>query len=317
MQARLSIHRRAILSVFAVVAFAGHVASATAQPVEQGTERLDSTRPEAWALRYFTATTLLGTFTVPVHRDAGSIMIGGEAGWIPFLTEDQRRVGFNGSKVEDLNKAPVFFRPRVMVGLPGRLAATVAFVPPVETFDVTPKLLAGALEGAVYQSPVWNVGWRGYAQTGTARSAFTCSAEAASFVPGTPQNGLGCLDPSSDTATLRYVGVEMIVGQSASHRRVAPHLAFALDHFDNRIAVNAHRFDLLNGVRQEYVDRTIQTSRSMNVSLTGGAAFALGRRVETAVDVFYAPLWVRRNAGASTRNDGLLNAKALLTYRVR
>lgn len=306
-----------MLTRLLAIAFIGICGTAAAQPVITGTERIDSDRPEAWALRYFTATTLLGGFDVPARRDTGSIVVGGEAVWIPYLNADQRRVGFNGTKLEDLNKAPVFVRPRIIVGLPRGLAATVAFVPPVEAFEVRPKLLGAALEQAVYESAGWNLGWRAYAQTGTARAAFTCPADAAAFTPGDSQNLYGCLRASTDTATLRYVGIETIFGQSAAHHAVAPHLALAVNYFANRIAVDALRFDVLDGVRQQFVDRTTQTSRSTNVSMTAGVAFALSRRLETAVDVFYAPLWVRREAGAPARNDGLLNAKALLTYRVR
>jgi hypothetical protein len=39
--------------------------------------------------------------------------------------------------------------------------------------------------------------------------------------------------------------------------------------------------------------------------------------VEGVVDLFYTPLLVRRRADQARQNDGLFNAKALLTYKLR
>src|SRR5437867_5597313 len=130
----------------------GAVETAAAQILVTGVERVDSERPEAWATQYFTGITSLGGFTVPERRRAGSISFGGELVWIPVMSEAKRRVGFNGTKLEDLNKAPFFVRPRATVALPGALAATIAWVPPVETFRVRPNLLAVALARPLYVS---------------------------------------------------------------------------------------------------------------------------------------------------------------------
>lgn len=287
-----------------------------AQPVVSGTERIASDRPEAWAVKYYTSTTLLGGFTVPDRIEPGSLVVGGEFVWIPFLSLDQRRVGFGGTKVEDLNKAPFFPRPRITVGLPADFAATVAFMPPIKTFGVTPRIVGVALERPIHASETWAVGWRVYAQGGTAKAAFTCWEEAVASVPGTPGNPTGCLAPSSDVATLRYVGVELGVGHLPSGRRLAPHLAVALNYLDNEFEVNARRFDRLGGERVVFVDRTRQTSEGLTVSITGGVGFPLSERLDAAIDVFYTPLWVRRTAAAPQQNDGLLNAKALIRYRL-
>lgn len=293
------------------------VSLAAAQPVQSGTERLDSTRPEAWAVKYYTSTTLLTGFTVPERLEPGSLIVGGELVWVPFLTTEQQRVGFRGTKIEDLNKAPLYARPRVTVGLGSDVAATVAFVPPIETFGVTPKLLAVALERPIYSSEAWTLGWRAYGQVGTARSSYTCPQEALAFAPGSLQNPSGCLATSSDVATLRYVGVEMGVGDTKAGRRVTPHAAVAVNYLRNRFEVNSRRFGMFNGVPMEFIDRTAQESRGMTVSATMGVGVRLSDRLEAAVDVFYTPLWVTRAAGSPRQNDGLLNAKALLRYRIR
>lgn|SRR2546425_975105 len=213
---------RALKTSLAALGLIGAVETAAAQPVAIGVERIDSERPEAWAMQYFTGITSVGGFTVPERRQAGAISFGGELVWIPVMSEARRRVGFNGTKLEDLNKAPFFVRPRATVALPGALAVTIAWVPPVETFGVRPNLLAVALERPMYESTSWSVGWRAHGQTGTARAAFTCPQDTVRFPPGTLANPSGCLEPSSDTATLRYVALELSAGQSTPGVRSRP-----------------------------------------------------------------------------------------------
>src|SRR5947199_10413331 len=81
-------------------------------------------RPEAWGLKYFASTSLLSGLQPPEppegHR-IGSISLGLELGWLPALDEGQRRIGFNGKALEDLNKAPMMIRPVLRVGLPDKI----------------------------------------------------------------------------------------------------------------------------------------------------------------------------------------------------
>src|SRR5262245_24939001 len=75
------------------------------------TESLDSDRPEAWAMNYYTSVALFTGFGTPHSREFGSIELGGELDWLPQQGIAERRVGFNGTKLDDLNKAPIFGRP--------------------------------------------------------------------------------------------------------------------------------------------------------------------------------------------------------------
>src|SRR5207302_6227662 len=77
-------------------------------------------KPEAWGLKYFASTSLLSGLLPPQteeHR-TGSITVGFEIGWLPQLDAGQRNIGFGGQVPEDLNKAPIFARPVVRIGLP-------------------------------------------------------------------------------------------------------------------------------------------------------------------------------------------------------
>src|SRR5262249_16444323 len=102
--------------------------------VYPSSEHLDSDRPEAWAMNYFTSFSLLSAFGAPHSREFGSVELGFELDWIPQLSKSQRRVGFNGIKEEDLNQAPIFARPRLTVGLPWNVALTLSYLPPIEVF---------------------------------------------------------------------------------------------------------------------------------------------------------------------------------------
>lgn len=139
---------------------------ALAQPVPPdpillgGVDRLDFDRPEAWALKYFTSVSLMTGLGTPVARRPGSIGVALEGGVVPNLGEEKRRVGFIGSKVEDLNRTSFFGRLRVDVGLPGRLTLTLGVTPPLELGGVTPELFNLALARPVLDTRAWRLGLR-------------------------------------------------------------------------------------------------------------------------------------------------------------
>jgi hypothetical protein len=273
-------------------------------------EQLSFDRPESWALAHFTAATLLSGLDTPATRKPGDVSIGLEIGWLPRLDSAQLRVGFNGLETEDLNKAPFIPRPRVTIGLPARLSLIVAGTPPVRMFGVKAALLALGLERPLVETPRWSVGLRGYGQIGTANAAYTCPESKLAFAPGTPGNQDGCQALSSDTATLRYVGAEASVAyQPGESARLSPHAAVGLTYMDVGFQVDALVFG--------YVDHTDMVSHGVTVFGSGGITARLTSRLSMGLDVFYSPLPVRRSPGAPVQNDGFLNLRALMTYRLR
>ena len=265
-------------------------------------------RPEAWALKHFTSATLLEGFNTPRTRERGSVDLEFEAGWLPPLSEAQQRVGFNGTDAQDLNHAPLLVRPRVTIGLPGRLALTVAAVPPVRLFGIKALLGAIALERPLHESPVWTLGVRGYGQLGHVEGAFTCPRNVLVFDPGSPDNMAGCQAESSDVATFRYAGVETGFGYR-TRSRLSPHAAVSVNYLVLAFQVNALTFG--------YVDRTRLVAQGMTMAASAGLACRLTPRVGATLDVFYTPLSVRRSFGAPIRNDALLTVRALISYRLR
>lgn len=280
-----------------------------AQNVIRETEFLHSDRPEAWAMNYFTSATLLSGLSVPRSRAFGSIEGGVELAWIPQLSSEQQRVGFNGTKDEDLNKAPIFGRPRITIGLPWRFALTLSYVPPIRIFGIKPNLFAFALERPLYERDPWIIGMRLYGQIGNVEGAFTCSEDVVKFLPGSPENLYGCEKKSADKAIQRYAGLEL----SGTYRieqlgGLAPYIAVAGNFLDTQVHVNAQTFGI--------VDNTHLEANTWTFSASAGVAYPLADKLRLSVGMFYSPLWVTRPPATSSQNDAFINVRALLTYQL-
>jgi len=270
-------------------------------------------RPEAWGLKYFASSSLLSGLQPPEpvegHR-IGSITIGFEVGWMPSLDEGQRQIGFNGKAPEDLNKAPIFARPVVRVGLPAKFTVVVAAPPPFEVFGVKSRLVAFGLERPLLQRDRWTLNWRGYGQVGSVKGAFTCPHSVLAFAPGSPQNRGQCLAESADVAALRYAGSEFqFAYRIPSMPKLVPHAAVGGNFIDGVFHVHA---PVVAGL-----DQTRLWTRGGTFSTTGGVSYLVTKRAAITVDAFYSPLWVQRTPTSPRTNDGLFNVRALLSYTFR
>jgi len=275
---------------------------------EQGTEHLNPARPEAWTMNYFTSATLLAGFAPPRSRPLGSTEVGIELDWLPYLSAEERLVGFNGTTEVDTNKCPVFFRPRVTVGLPWQFALTVSYLPPFELCGVKPNLFAFALERPLYEHLPWRVGLRAYGQIGDLEGDFTCPEDVVRFTPGSPQNPQGCQGKSSDTITMRYGGLELSgsyrIAQAAG---LTPYLGVAVNYLDTRFQVHAQTFG--------FPDRRRQSADTWTFSMTAGVTYPITERLHLSVGLFYSPLWVVRPPNTDSQNDPLFNVRTLLSYQ--
>ena len=126
-----------------------------AQPLVSGAENLDFDRPEAWAMKYFASLSLLTSMGAPKAYEPGAILLGFEGGWVPHLSEEQRRVGFNGTKLEDLNKTSFFGRVRATVGLPSKFSVDIGYVPPIELNGAKPHFFVQGKLNA-FATGLWN-----------------------------------------------------------------------------------------------------------------------------------------------------------------
>jgi hypothetical protein len=271
-------------------------------------EDLDFDRPEAWAMAWFAAVafpTALGTETLP----PGAVELSLEGGWVPSLSEEQRTVGFLGEKPEDLNRASIFGRPRVAVGLPGRLTATLSWAPPADVDGVEPDVLSLSLARPLWEGERGRVAARVFGQRGELRGDLTCPRDI-SGIADCRVNPYGCEQPSRDEMSLRVVGAELQAGTTlASAPAVSPYVAIAMSRLDAEFQVDARR----NG----FLDRTLLETDGTFWSGTLGVSVDAGRRARLSGELFYTPLDVVGRAGKGKETDGLLNGRVLLGYRVR
>ncbi|MGA7615687.1 MAG: hypothetical protein WBX15_10975 [Thermoanaerobaculia bacterium] len=281
-------------------------AVALAQPVQYIHEDLEFDRPESWAMKYFASISLLSTLAAPRERPAGAIDASLELSTIPSLSARERTVGFHGTKEEDLNKLPALVRPRVTIALPRDFSVTAAWVPPVGLNGVRANIVSLGVGKAIFRRDVWNAAANLYGQSGTIRGAFTCPED---FVKFDPQGLYGCERPSSDTTKLRYVGLELSGG-----RRITAlgsptlQISGAVNYLDLDFQVNALTFGFIDR-RHMFADGTTWTAGA-------GATWAVAPRTDLGVNIFYAPLGIRR-LDANVENDPLVNARILLRYRLR
>jgi hypothetical protein len=284
-----------------------------------GTNNLNNTyhvgfdRPEAWGLKYFASTSLLSGLQPPESPEGyriGSVTVGFELGWLPTLDAGQMRIGFNGTAPEDLNKAPIFARPVVRVGLPRKFLVVAAAPPPFRVFGITPRLFAFGLERPILEREPWRLSWRGYGQVGSAKAAFTCPRSVLAFAPGSSGNPRACVGESADVASLRYAGSEFqFAYRIPSMPKLVPHVAAGGNFIDGVFQVHA---PLENGL-----DRTRLWTHGGTFSGTAGVSYLVTERAAFTVDAFYTPLWVQRSPTAPRTNDGLFNVRALLSYTFR
>jgi hypothetical protein len=280
--------------------------AAMAQEVIRLDEHLDDDRPEAWAMNYFTSVTLLSGLSVPHTRRSGSMEVAAELGWIPHLGTEERTVGFNGTKEEDLNHSPVFARPRLTVGLPWRMALTLSWVPPVRIAELKPQLFAFALERPLYEREPVSVGARFYAQVGATEGPITCSGDVVRYPPGSPENLYGCEEESNDRASQRYVGLELSgAWRLGRFGGLTPWASVAANFLDNRVQVDA----LTYGFR----DRSVLDSETWTFATSAGVSIPVSGRFRFSVGVFYSPLEVLRAPYDAKDNDPLFNVRGMIS----
>ncbi len=290
--------------LFIAVAFALLSASASAQSVIDETKELAFDAPESWAMKYYASLALLTGMGVPEAMGAGRISLGFEGGLVPQLDEEQRRVGFGGVKVEDLNRTPFFGRVRGKIGLSDTASLELAYLPPFEIEGTKPHMFSVAVGRPFDASDTWKIGVRGYGHFGTIEGDITCSA---AEIEGGP-NPFDCVAPSNDDLRQRAYGLEITTGY-VSESRLRPYVGVAVNYLDLEFQVDA----MHSGVH----DRTLNLTDGTTIYLTGGATYAAGDKWRLTGELFYSWLSVVRPPSTESTNDGLFNFRFLVSYRIR
>jgi len=301
--------KRCVL-VLAVGLVAASAAPARAQFVVAETETLDFDRPESWGMKYYASLALLTSMGVPEKRAAGSVDLGFEGSYVPQMSDAERRIGFNGTKLEDVNKTSFFGRIRGSVGLGKGLALELGYTPPIEAGGAKPNILALALGRPFDLSSTWRLGVRGYGQIGKIEGDITCSADEAAAGDDPQLNPFQCVEPSEDESHQKVIGLELVAGYDGSSR-FKPYVGLGLNYMDLEFNVNA----LYADGRVE--DHNVQLTSGTTVSATAGLTFAASKSWRVTGELFYSGLSITRPPSTTSANEGFFNARAFVSYRIR
>jgi len=299
---------RSVLALGAVLAVAP-AAPARAQFVVATTETPDFDRPESWGMKYYASLALLTSMGVPEKRAGGTIDLGFEGSYVPQMSDEERRIGFNGTKLEDVNKTSFFGRIRGSVGLGKGLALELGYTPPIEMGGAKPNIFALALGRPFELSPAWRLGVRGYGQIGTIKADITCSADEAAAGDDLQQNPFQCVEPSEDESHQKVIGLELVAGYDGASR-FKPYVGLGLNYMDLEFDVNAiYSAGLVE-------DHNVQLTSGTTVSATAGLTFEASERWRITAELFYSWLQITRPPATTSANEGFFNARAFVSYRV-
>jgi opacity protein-like surface antigen len=282
---------------------------ARAQLVLAETETLDFDRSESWGMKYYASLALCTGMGVPQMRGPGEIVLGFEGGYVPQLTDAERRIGFNGTKLEDVNKTSSFGRVRGSVGLGKGVALELAYTPPIELGGARPNLLALALGRPFDLGPSWRLGVRGYGQIGTIEGDITCSADEVAAGDDAQANPFQCVRPSEDESRQKVVGLELVAGYDG-RSRFKPYAGVGLSHMDLEFHINAVYSD------GRVDDHSVQLTSGTTGFATAGLTFAASTRFRVTAELFYSWLSVARPPSTTSANEGFLNGRVFVSYRV-
>lgn len=278
---------------------------AIAQDEFRQDERLDDKRPEAWAMNYFTSTTLMTAFGEAPNLHAGEWTVAAELGEVPHLDASQRTVGFNGFKNEDLNKTPAFGRARLQLGLPAGWVLEAGYTPPVTINGLRARdLVAIAVGRRIVERERFSLSGRVFGQHGSASGDITCPAGLAGL-QDIEKNPYGCESPSDDRVRLNYYGLDLT--PSWSRGAWQWHATMGMVRTEPEVEVDA----LTYGVR----DRSRLVTRDALPYLAIGTSRPLGARWQAGLEVLHVALRVQRSSERNTESDPLTSLRLRLVYR--
>jgi len=272
-------------------------------------EELDARRPEAWAMRYFAAATLSTGVSAPVSRRLGAFDLGLEADDIPYLSTEQRTVGFHGTKVEDLNRSPAVVRPRAALGLGGDVSLVVDWVPPAEINRTRANVVSVALERPLLRTDTWSIGARLGGGSGNIRGDLTCPQAAVAAGDDPVRNPYACAAPSHDVQSYHWKSAALVVSRQLSSS-VAAYASASVWRLDALFRVNALHGGDVDHTRLAYA----------GYDWGGAAGLDWSRGLwDIGAEVFYAPLDVIRDVTGRgpARRDDLVNFRLRTSYRLR
>ena len=273
------------------------------------TEELDATRTEAWAMRWFAAVATPTMFGAATSAEPWSFELALEGGSIPSLSEEDRRVGFNGTKVEDLNRAPLFGRPVVRLGLPADFTLSAGWVPPIDFDGVEPNIFSLALARPLWTGARGRLSAQAFYLDGRIAGDISCPQSEVDAGDDPVGNPFLCEAASNDTMSITSWGIEL--GYAWQATPVVDLFVTALwQQLDTEFQVRA--------TYDGFVDRARLVYDGNDHAWTAGVGWLATEKFRLAGELFYSPLDVVRDptGRGPSQNDPLFNFRLLGTYKL-
>lgn len=269
---------------------------ACAQPVNNAVEYLDFRRPEAWAMAYVGAAMLPSGWSLRPQGSGWSAAL--ELNEVPHLSQRQRRVGFDGIKLEDLNRSPVFGRAWLGYALPWGWSVQAGWTPPIRIKGAKASELWSLVLARRFEHGPWRYGVAVHGGSARIGGSFTCYDAIIGTGPG------DCAEPSDDEYRHSYYGAEGGLGYAGDRWRVQPELTFAMHRLDAETQVRA-RF-------ASFEDRTLLITDGHLRSFGLGLRFDLTARISARLALTHTPLKVKRRDRDRAESDDLTQLRLSL-----
>jgi len=271
---------------------------ARAQAEFRDDEFLGHGRPEAWALHRANAATLFSPGGTPLAGWSASL----DLGHVPDLPEARQRVGFRGTKAEDLDRSPVFARLRVGAVFAGLWFAEGGYTPPLTVDGMrAEELVAIAFGRHLPLHGGLRLTARVFAQHGWIEGDITCPGRLAGN--NDPDvNPYGCEAASRDRIALAYHGLDLTLARQLASWRWQASLGAVRS--EPEVRVDALTF----GVR----DRSRLAARRTLPFAVVGIGRPLGRRWQATLELLHVPLEIDRGDGL--RDEGLSSLRLQLAW---
>ena len=266
---------------------------------------LGSDSPEAWAMNYMAATTFMTGSGDDAGLAQGRWSIAFELAEIPRLDAAKRQVGLGGTKIEDLNKSPVFGRLRLSLGLPAGWVGELGYTPPLAINGLRAQgLFDAAIGHPLIRHDAWGLSARIFGQHGSALGDITCPADIAG-ISDSEKNPYGCEAPSHDRVALNYYGADL----TASGVGGEWHWQFGAGIVRTELEVQ------LDALTFSFRDRSRLTANGMRRFMVIGASRDIGTRWTVGVEALHVPNPVRRTPDNVEKNDALNSIRIRLSFR--
>lgn len=253
---------------------AGGLAVCASQAVAQ---RRPASEPEGNVMAYYAA---VMTFSpVGLTAPGGRWELGGALSFIPSLPDEDRAVGFGGTKYENTNMCPVF--PRLTAARRfGAIGVEAGWTPPLEVCGVKANIVAGAI-GWRSRDAGWGMLLRGSVLAGSLEAAITCGEDA--VANPADQTCFGG-SVSEDKVSPLSLGIEAGVARGAGARAIEPYLL---------AGVSRHRVDFdVNYERTTdpvIIDHERFGTTRTRVHVAAGAAWQAASALRLGGEIYAAP----------------------------